>query len=165
MPPGATLDAMPDLVILWNAKLQGTDRDEAGRLVVRYLQVGVVGPHGFSGHVLDYCGGGEWDDLYYFEGEELDPESIGIEDEEEADECGADEYEDWLEQQSPGLLDAISAARETLFDLAESDSVYPVAGPALLEVIGDDPSDETLYSNAPGALAPVDGFNTNFDDA
>ena len=155
---------MTDVAILWNATLQGTDRDAAGRLVVRYLQVGVTGPHGFSGVVMDYCGGGEWDDLYYFEGEALEPESIGIEDEEEADECGADEYEEWLEAKIPGLTDAVGAACKALYEHGEGDTVYPVAGPDLLQVIGDTPSDETLYSNSPGALPPVDGFNTSFGD-
>ncbi|MHC5020846.1 MAG: hypothetical protein ACYTGX_12190 [Planctomycetota bacterium] len=152
-----------DYSILFNAQLMGDDDDGLGdELVVRYLQVGVVGPHGFTGLVTDYCGGGEWDDLYYFEDSPVEAEALDLDADASEDDLTADDYEAFLNKRCPGLMDAIHDMRDDLIRWEDGASVYPVADGELLELLGDDPDPENVYSNAGGALAPVDGFNTSF---
>lgn len=147
--------------IHFNAMLMHEDED-LPEPVLRYLQLGILDDQGYSGIVIDYCGGGSWDDLYYLHGEQVEPEDVAPDDEEAQDELDGDDYEAYLTSHYPGLVEAIGAEGKRLYDYREGPAgEYPVALPPLL-AHRTAPTDE-LISSPLSLLSPVAGHHTSFD--
>lgn len=137
--------------ILWNATLRdpspgSLDPDSPEPAVVRYLQVGRSDPEGFSGRILDYCGGGAWDDIWVLRGERLTPELLDLEEDDD------DAYEEAIEAAYPGLVEAVTEQLYALIEWREGGAGdVPAARPALRAQARAQGAD-ALLSNAPGCL-------------
>ena len=82
--------------------------------IVRYLQCGVEDEAGFTGHIYDYAGGGQYQDFYFLKGENLDCDPDG-------EPMDDDAFAAIIEEVYPGLMEAIDSfeALYAVFTLGE----------------------------------------------
>ena len=123
---------------------------------IRYMMVGTQGDKGFNGWIIDYGGGGNYDEFWFADGENLE----GIVSEETNGDYDNDLVEEkFIERTSSGYLSAVEKVKEELIEF--DDDYYPLLKS---KPTHNHQTFNALTGETEGYLIPITVGNTIFDD-